>query len=353
MDLFDGERFHQGVHLVFSDSVVVAIEKRKKRYKSAEIIDGSGQTVLPPLINAHVHVRNEHSLKEAQEAGVFALLDMFSTDARAASLRHYRDSLKYARLYSSQVGATVPGGHGTQFGVEIPILGPGLSPKTFVQDRIKAGADYIKICQESSKAQLNERQTQGLIDESHRLGRIAVAHISETISAITLVGQGIDGLAHLWYRKGSFADSSLVAAMQQKGTFVIPTLSVIQRVIDQGKEAGRSENYLSETELFEEVSKLHKAGIPLLAGTDSPNFGMDYGPQLYEELKLLEGCGLSIPEVLRTATLHVYQHFSLEGLGMLEKGAPASFILIDGKVRSDLEELYREKRMWKWGLEIG
>lgn len=146
--VFDGESLHENVNFVFLDSVIIDISPKKKRYSGAQIIDGKGMTIIPPLINAHVHVREGENLKAALQHGVFALMDMFSTDNRANALRQFNDSLSYARFYSSNVGATVPGGHGTQFRVSIPTIDDDLSAKQFVNDRFAAGADYIKLTQE-------------------------------------------------------------------------------------------------------------------------------------------------------------------------------------------------------------
>ncbi len=83
VDLFDGEQVHKGVNLVFADSIVTEINQHKKFSKRAEIIDGQGKTILPPLLNAHVHVRSPENLKDAQAYGIYGLLDMFSTNRRA------------------------------------------------------------------------------------------------------------------------------------------------------------------------------------------------------------------------------------------------------------------------------
>ena len=164
--VFDGYKIHEKVNFIFTDSAIVEIALGKKNYRNATIIDGTGKTILPPLINAHVHVRTAEDLKEAQKVGIFAVLDMFSTDRRANGFRQYNDSILYARFYSSNVGATVPGGHGTQFRVSIPTINDSLSAKQFIQDRLRENADYIKITQEHVMAKLSSSELAEIINEN-------------------------------------------------------------------------------------------------------------------------------------------------------------------------------------------
>lgn len=353
VDVFDGEKVRENVDFVFTESRIIRISPQSKRYRHARVIDGKGKTILPPMVNAHVHVRNADNLKEAQSAGIFALLDMFSTDSRANGLRPYKDSLSCAQYYSSNVGATPPGGHGTQFGVAIPTIGDTLSPSQFVRDRVAQNADYIKITHEASMERLDSMQLKELILTAHQLDRIAVAHISDLQNALEVVRQDVDGLAHLWYTSGSTAGEKDLDLLRDKGVFVVPTLSVVARVIDKAETKGLEGNYLSMEDLKNEVRKLNEHGISILAGTDSPNFRMNYSTQLFEELILLVECGMTEIEALQSATVNVYSQFHLGEFSVLSVHGKPSFILVGGKPHLRIEDLQNEKRIWKNGIEIG
>ena len=352
VDVFDGKQVLEGVNLVFTEKGIEDISEKERRYPHATVIEGSGNTVLPPLINAHVHVRSPDNLREALDAGIFAVLDMFSTDNRANYLRQFNDSLAYAKFYSSNVGATPPGGHGTQFGVEIPIVTDSLTPQQFVRDRLQQNADYIKITHESSMAKLDPRQLRQVIEETQAQKKVAVVHISDLQAALESVGQNANGLAHAWYRKHSIADEADLATFREKGTFVIPTLSVISKLLKYAAENGLEENYLTQQELYDEIRKMHSWGLPILAGTDSPNFNMDYSLQYFEELLLLRKCGLSEIEVLQSATTNIYEAFGLEEFEPLAAHGPSSFILVEGKPHLELADIKNRKRIWKNGVEL-
>lgn len=352
MTVFDGNTLHENAYFLFSDSTIVAISPRPVRFRKAAVIDGRGQTILPPLINAHVHLREPQNLKDALQHGIFALLDMFSTDDRAQFLRSFNDSLQYARCYSANFGATVPGGHGTQFRVEIPVIEEGMTPAQFVEERRGQGADYIKVTQEASMARLSEDQLAELARAAEKHDLKTVGHISDLENAVLLAEAGINGLAHIWYRNGSVADPEVLARFRQKDLFIIPTLSVIEKVLARAEAIGVGEDYLPFASVLQEVREAHRAGIPILAGTDAPNYGMDYTTQLFTELQLLRRCGLSNTETLQAATTNIYEAFELEGFGLLKKGALASFVLVEGQPVEDLADLNNFKRVWKKGAEI-
>lgn len=350
--VFDGEKIHEKVNFIFTDSAIIEITPGKKKYRKGTIIEGAGKTILPPLINAHVHVRAAENLKEAQKVGIFAVLDMFSTDRRANGFRQYNDSLYYAQFYSSNVGATVPGGHGTQFRVRIPTINDSLSARQFIKDRIRENADYIKITQEHTMAKLSSPQLEEIIDETHQNNKKVVAHISDLENALELSKQNIDGLAHIWYREHSIASKADLDLFKEKDLFVIPTLSVIMKVQEQAAAVGRQGKYLSKNDLFREVQKLNRKGLKILAGTDSPNYNMDYSDQYFEELLLLKTAGLSNLEVLKAATTNSYKAFQLEGFESLKKNTVPNFILLDGQPHLRLKDIKAPKRIWKQGKEL-
>jgi imidazolonepropionase-like amidohydrolase len=349
VDVFDGETIHEDVSFIFSDSLIVEITARNRKYRNSQVIDGQGMTIIPPILNAHVHVRNPENLQEALKSGVFGLLDMFSTDSRANYLRTFNDSLIYSKYYSSNVGATVAGGHGTQFGVQIPVISDELSGKDFVTDRINQGADYIKITQEQSMSKLSANQIKNIVEAAQRNDKRVVGHISAYSDALDLVNNGVVGLAHIWYRSGSKSSEEDLKKMADKGVFIIPTLSVIEKVLNHAKELGLEAKYLSLGEVKEEIRKAHESGVKILGGTDSPNYGMNYSTQLYEELSLLKGCGIDDERLLKMVTTHIYECFELREFGKLEKGRMANFLLVEGKPYRDIEDLRNYKRIWKKG----
>ena len=347
--IFDGEIVFRNSNLIFCKDSIISISSENAYPKNAIVIEGYGKTVIPPMINAHVHVMDSINLFDAQRDGIFGMLDMFTTDSRANYFKGFNNRLYSSYYYSSNVGATVPGGHGTQFGINIPTINNLISPKQFVTDRLVAGADYIKITQESSMNVMSDSLLELVILEAKNSNLISIAHISDVRNAVKLAGFNINGLAHIWYRKGSIIDSIEIQELKSRSVFVIPTLSVIEEVI---KSQIEEINYLKFSEVQSEVEKLLENDISILVGTDSPNFNLNYTTDYFNELELLHSCGLSNIEVLRSATSNIYKAFNLNEFTFLKSGGKSSFILLSGDPIERIEEIRNEKRIWKNGIEL-
>jgi len=248
--------------------------------------------------------------------------------------------------------ATVPGGHGTQYGVTIPTINDSVSASEFVRDRINNGADYIKIAQEHTMAKLSAAQLEELITATHQNGKIALAHISALSEARELAALNVDGLAHIWYRKQSVSTERDITLFKEKKCFIIPTLSVIRRLIDYTHENNIDDDLLRFEDVLQEVNKAYKAGIPILAGTDARNFGMNYSTQYFEEFTFLSDAGMSNIDILKSGTSNIWNAFHLKEFQHVAKGAAASFILIDGKPYLNIADMRNKKRIWKQGTEI-
>ncbi len=350
VDIYAGERYRSDVNVVYQEGRIVAIGKTAKVPAGAKVIDGRGSTIVPPLINAHVHIWTPDDLKESLQHGIFAQLDMHTTDELANRLRKLNDSLLYAYYYSSNAGATVPGGHGTQYGIAVPTISDTVSAAAFVQDRIDAHADYIKILKEPTMATLSAEHTSAVIAEAHQHNKKAVAHVSRCQDALELTQQGVDGFAHIWYDTAATAEQ--LALMQTAGGFIIPTLSVIQKAVQMGEKQEWTEAMAPFGDVLKEVNRAYQQGIPILCGTDAPNFQMNYTDQLFEEMLLLSEAGLSNEDIIKAATINVYRAFNLKEFGVLEEGGAASFLIVEGNPLNNISDIKNPKRVIKCGQEV-
>lgn len=350
VNVFTGEDYLENVSIVFDNESIIAFSKNTDDYKEAHIIDGTNKTIIPPLVNAHVHVWSSAALKESLQAGIFANLDMHTTDESANSLRAYNDSLGYSKYFSSNAAATVPNGHGTQFGIAVPTINDEVSPEQFVQDRLDANADYIKVIKEPLWATLSEQQTMEVIQAAHKNNVLAVGHSHILKESIILAEQGIDGLVHVWIDKKS--DQETLMTMKESKLFMAPTALVTDALLTLRKNAGRGQNDLSTEEVLQEIKKAHDAGIPILAATDSPNMQFNFSDQLFDEMDLIKKAGLSNIEVLKTATTNTYKAFSLDGFNELKKGSLSNFVLIEGNPITDLKDIRNKKVIYKQGKVV-
>lgn len=316
----------------------------------AIIIDGSGKTIIPGLINCHVHAWLPYHLENALEAGVFAVLDMH-TSVHPDSLKKLKLRDGYARFLSTGYAATVPKGHGTQYGYAVPTIDESRSPRQFVKESIERGSDYIKIIYEPRRPTLTLDQVSDLIDESHLNELLAVAHISRYNDARDLVKLGIDGLVHIW--NDINLDNEFLNQLLADGVFIVPTLSVKEAVLNYYEENGIENSSVAPLEeTFRELSKLHKAGVPILAGTDPPNLGLDYGSSLHNELKLFVEAGLTEIEAIQTASSIPNKIFQTGNIGIIREGQVANFSLIDGNPLKNIDDISNIHSIWAGGEKI-
>ncbi len=348
-NIFTGEEYLEHTNLVFNDSIIIEITKDITKYKTPELIDGSNKTIIPPLVNAHVHIWNPSAMKQSLKEGIFVNLDMHNTDERANYLRSFNDSLNYSTFYSSNAAATVKGGHGTQFGIQVPIIDSTNTPEKFVQDRIAANADYIKIIKESTMNTLNNEQTLEVIETAHQNNLMAVGHSHKMNDSKVLAEQGIDGMMHIWFDKP--AEQNTLIEMKEQGIFIVPTLLVTQKVLEMGLEQGWAQYVLSFDQVLEEINKAYQAGIPILCGTDPPNLNVNFTDNLFDEMVLLSQAGLPNIEILKSASTNTYKAFNLE-YTVLKKGALANFVLVNGNPIDNISELKLEKLVFKKGKII-
>jgi imidazolonepropionase-like amidohydrolase len=347
-------------------------------------IGGGGRTILPGLVDCHTHAFG-NALERALHFGVTAELDMFTDPILAQSLREEQIAgpiTSRADIWSAGVPVSVPGGHGTQFGVPFPLFMPDTDATKFVSERVKEGSDWIKIMLESGvvwrspRPTLSEEQLAAIIRAAHQFDKFAITHIGTQEEALTALANGCDGLAH------SFADDCPIediASRFRAGTFLISTLGVIAALISGGHQLNAAlvaalqrrrevlPNEIAslfsprEPQEFEIdlrharslVLKLHQAGIPILCGTDAPNPGAAHGLSMHRELELLVEAGLSPVNALASATSVPAEIFGLEGHGRILPESRANLLLVDGDPTSNISDTQQIVGVWKEGHLVG
>jgi len=346
--VFDGESVIESTSVKVENGIITKVDNNIIT-DNVMVINGKGKSLMPAMSNAHVHAWSPKSLNEAIKAGVVNVMDMHGVENFQPMMKQLKDSTNYANYYVAGSAATVPEGHGTQFGFPVPTLTKPEEAEQFILDRVAANVDYIKIIVEPWKATLTSETTAELIKEAHKSNKMAVVHISKLNDAIDVISNNADGLVHIWWDKVIDADS-LKTLTESKSFFVVPTLLTTLKAFES--MGALKADLLTKAQLLTEVKKMYDAGIPILAGTDPPNLGINYGTDLYRELELLAESGLSIPEVLKAGTSNIAKAFNLLKSGYIKEGYKADLILMDGDVTSDVKVLNGIKTIWKNGKKV-
>ena len=281
-------------------------------------------------------------------------------------------------IFTAGWAATYPGAHGTEGGARIPtITAPGQAEE-FVRSRIAEGSDYIKIIYSSGgpPRSISKETMVALVQAAHKFGRIAVVHALTYQAAKDAMDAGADGLAHV------FADQSppkgFAKEVAGRHMFVIPTLTVIDSVSEPNGASLAADpdlrpylsqpavTNLSQTALSkyhfqiqskleyaqEAVRELASAGVPILAGSDSPNPGTWFGASLHRELELLVKSGLKPQQALAAATSVPSRIFHLNDRGRIAPGLRADLILVDGDPTRNVLCTRKILALWKAGERV-
>ncbi len=349
----------------------------------ATVVDARGKTLLPGFIDAHTHTFQD-VLRQALAFGVTTQLEMFTDHKTAATWRDEQITGRAndrADVFSAGILVTSPGGHGTQFGLPIPTIASPDSAQSFVDARIAEGSDWIKIVYDDGSAYALSRPTidkatmRAVIDAAHKRGKLAVVHVGSATGARDAIASGADGLVHIHVDRDIEADAEFMRLATARRPFVIPTLSVNMSV--SGKAGGaelakdpRVEPALTQTDMSQlnqsfptrpaskaryayaesSVTKLHAAGIPILAGTDAPNPGTTHGASMHGELELLVRAGLSPTQALASATSVPARAFRLSDRGRIAPGLRADLLLVDGDPTADITVTRALTHIWKAGV---
>jgi len=349
----------------------------------AKVFDGRGKTLLPGLIDAHVHVHGEATLEQALVFGVTTEFDMMMQPRMEAILKA-SDRPDRASFFSAGSPATVPGGHGTEYGFAIPTLTRPQEAEAFVEARVREGSDYIKLMytagvdmpRRTPPPTLSRDTLAAVIAAAHKNHRLAVVHIGSASGARDAIEAGADGLAHLFRGDSSPKDfGELVAAHH---AFVIPTLSVMHavcgpesagsRLVNDPKLApylnGESRERLKETfpsarlgfascaAAPKAIRQLKEAGALIVAGTDAPNPGTTYGASLHGELEMYVEAGLTPVEALAAATSAPAQAFHLADRGHIAPGLRADLLLVNGRPDEDIRATRDIDAVYKEGIKL-
>ena len=344
--VFDGENIIKNTSVKIQDHRIVEIAKNVEISDGFEVVNGEGKFLMPALSNAHVHAWSPKFLKDAAQAGILNVMDMHGLENFQQFMLNVKDSTNFARFYRAGYAATAPNGHGTQFGFPVPTLEKPEDAKTFVDERKQANVDYIKIIVEPSRTTLTHPTIANVITHAHDQNLKTVVHVSHLKDGIQVIQNDADGLVHIW-RDESISESDLTQLANEKEFFVIPTLLTTFKAIDYLGE--KATGLLTKDQLLVEIKRLYEAGIPILTGTDPPNFEINFGTDLHEELLLYEQAGIPNQDILKTATINVAKAFDLNSYGMIKKGYTADLILINGDPVENMSDIKNIEMVWKEG----
>src|SRR5438067_1892684 len=341
----------------------------------ADVFEAAGKTVLPGLIDVHVHLG---------VSGGF--LDDFSKfDPKKAVERELQSYLFCGPLFTAE------GGHGTEYGRFLPeTMRAGFiaqfvrTPKSAEEGRKQVDVlaaqkiDAIKGVLESgapgySFNRMDVNILRAVTEEAHAKGLPVAVHTGKAEDVVDAVSLPADSIEH-----GSFADEisdATIAEMKAKGIAYDPTLSVVEgftsfargdmsllkrslvQQVTQKELLDGTERSASKHELdgmreglkhypmsldigSKNLLKAWRAGVPLVTGSDAGNFLVLHGPTVQREVELWVAAGIPVEIALQAATLNSAKLLRADSrIGTVEKGKEATLLIVDGNPLQDVRAL--------------
>ena len=385
--IFKGARVLTCVGDEFIENGFVEIEHGKIKAVGAaselgdsttEVIDCSGQTLMPGLINSHAHLAWDgvhdlarQSMDDAPEISAYKSAANMLKSLRAGVTLVRDLGMNQSNFYTKQAVE-----QGIFPGPRLLITGEAIIQtgghtywccreasgadeiRRAVREQVRGGADLIKIMGCHDLLEFTDEELTAVIDEAHRNGLPITAHATFNDCIQRMAKFGVDVIEH----GGSMTDNT-IQLLLDKGIPIVTTLAPL--VMQSQAEVARQYNIpewkieerqkaVADPTRYEGLVKAAEAGVPIAFGTDagSPVVGHDV---VAPELKFMVKLGIKKDnyDALRCATIIGAQVSNLQDkLGTLEVGKEADLIVMDGNPLEDLDALEHVRMTFVGGRKL-
>ncbi len=366
---------------------VVAVGTDIKTDGQVRVIDASGKTIMPALIDGHCHIsygdvrtQEESDISASREyrairgvwnaqkvlrAGVTSFADPGSTCMVSIAVRDaiYSGMFEGPRIFAAGPFLTSYNGIADYFPTWVKVTtGIGVLTNTLsemiteVRKQVKEGVDLIKIAASgdisnptagADTSSLTLEELTAVAKETHRLGRKITAHARAGLSAADCSRAGFD-----WVMHGTLMNDEHLDVLLRNNTPLMPSLTYLTNAVDFGKDCSLPQNMIDgcKWELDRAIpilNKAHKAGLRLLIGSESGFALIPYGHWHARELETyVKYLGFTPMEAIVAATSLNAMTVGLAGqIGTLQPGMIADLLVVDGDPLANIAVLQDVKKI--------
>jgi imidazolonepropionase-like amidohydrolase len=366
--------------VIIEDGKIKSVEKGYQNPAEGKAIDLKDKTVMPGLMDMHVHIEGESNPRRYIErftlndadvalrstiyaertlmAGFTTVRDLGGTGVNV-SLRNAIDQgfVKGPRIVTAEKAIGTTGGHADPSnGVRKELKGdPGPadgvvnSPedaRKAVRQRYKNGADCIKItatggvlsvAKDGQGPQFQMDELKAIVSTANDYGMHSAAHAHGAEGMKRAVLAGISSIEH-----GTFMTEEIINLMVKHGTYYVPTISAGKFVVEKAKQPGYFPAIIVPKALSvgpqiqETFAKAYRGGVKIAFGTDS---GVSPHGDNGKEFLFMVEAGMKPMEAILSATINAADLIRRPDLGMIAAGKMADIIAVDGKPEENIEDI--------------
>lgn len=369
-----GELYEEAAIRFDSESGRIAAVGDVEPAPEESIYDLSGKTIMPGLVDAHVHFslsgeasvaevvqmsEAELALVEARnarktlESGVTGVRAMGAKDLDVLlAERIDRGDVPGPRMVANCRSITITGGHGHHLGREVD--GP-TDCRRAVREQVKQGAEFIKFMAtggvttpgtDPNTPAFTPEEMNALIDEAHRRGVHVATHAHGAEGVKAAVRAGVDTVEH-----GTFLDEEAVELLVAEDVTLVPTLSAPYRIVRNADHA--TDESLQKTNVvyerhIESFKDAVEAGVEIVGGTDAGT-PFNYHGANATELSFMVEHAMDPMDAIVAMTGKAADVIGLEDAGTLEADNYADFLVLDADPLEDIAAIREPQTVVKGG----